>query len=421
MRLAPLVLFSAALGCGRDSRPGTVVELWSMGLEGEVVARMMPGFERRHPGLRVRVQQIPWSAAHEKLVTAYIGGAMPDVFQAGNTWLAEFAALGALEPLDERLAHSPSVVVGDYFPGILDTNLIDGVTYGVPWYVDTRVLFYRRDLLAEAGHPDPPRTWAAWSDAMVRVKERAGPGRYAILLPLHEWQPPVILALQVGADLLRDGDRYGDFRSAPFRRALDFYLELFRRGLAPGTGESGVANVYQDFAAGYFALYVSGPWNLGEFRERLPPDMGGRWATAPLPAPDGSYPGVSLAGGASLVLFRNSPRKDAAWQLIEYLSEPAQQVRFHQLTGDLPARRSAWTEAGLERDREASAFWQQLAAVRATPKIPEWERIAVLITRHVEAALRGTVTSEEALTALDADVDALLAKRRWLLERGEAQ
>src|SRR5207249_2021526 len=258
----------------------------------------------------VRVQQIPWSAAHEKLVTAYVGGAMPDVFQAGNTWLPEFAALDALEPLDDRLARSPALVRGDDFPGILDTNVIDGVTYGVPWYVDTRVLFYRRDLLAAAGHPDPPRTWAAWSDAMARVKARAGPERYAILLPLREWQPPVILALQLGAGLLRDGG----------------------------------------------------------------------WATAPLPAPDGGYPGVSPAGGASLAVFRRSPRQDAAWQLIEYLSEPAQQVRFYRLTGDLPARREAWTEAALERDPQAGAFWTQLEAVRATPKIPEWERIATEIS-----------------------------------------
>jgi len=77
-----LLLLCAALGCRRDARGGVVVELWAMGREGEVVAQLMPEFERRHPDLRVRVQQVPWSAAHEKLVTAYVGGAMPDVFQA---------------------------------------------------------------------------------------------------------------------------------------------------------------------------------------------------------------------------------------------------------------------------------------------------------------------------------------------------
>src|SRR2546422_1985224 len=143
--------------------------------------------------------------------------------------------------------------------------------------------------------------------------------------------------------------------------------------------------------------------------------MDGRWSPAPRPAPDGGYPGVSLAGGGSLAMFRRSPRQDAAWRLIEYLSEPAQQVRFYQLTGDLPARRQAWTEAALERDPQAGAFWTQLEAVRATPKIPEWERIATEITRHAEAAVRGTMTADEALGALDGNVDALLAKRRWLL------
>jgi len=419
-RLA-LLLLGAWLGCSRDAHDSVVIELWAMGREGEVVAELMPGFERRHPGRRVRVQQIPWSAAHEKLVTAYVGGAMPDVFQAGNTWLPELAALGALEPLDGRIARSPVLAGGDYFPGILDTNVVDGVTRGVPWYVDTRVLFYRRDLLAEAGCPDPPRTWATWTDAMVRVKARAGPERYAILLPLHEWQPPVVLALQLGAGLLRDGERYGDFRSPPFRQAFDFYLDLFRRGFAPGTGEAAVTNVYQDFAAGYFALYMSGPWNIGEFRQRLPPGLEGRWATAPLPAPDAGYPGVSLAGGASLALYRSSPRKEAAWQLIEYLSEPAQQTRFYRLTGDLPARRSAWTEAALDREPYTGAFWTQLEAVRATPKIPEWERIATEIARHAEAAVRGTMTAEEALAALDGKVDAMLAKRRWLLGQAEAR
>src|SRR5439155_16432270 len=81
----------------------------------------------------------------------------------------------------------------------------------------------------------------------------------------------------------------------------------------------------------------------------------------------------------------------------------------------LPARRQAWTEAALERDPQAGAFWTQLEAVRATPKIPEWERIATEISRHAEAAVRGTMTADEALGALDGNVDALLAKRRWLL------
>jgi multiple sugar transport system substrate-binding protein len=411
------VMILVLLGCRAESAGPVVVEFWAMGREGEVVQQLVPEFERRISGVHVRVQQIPWSAAHEKLLTAYVGDAMPDLFQVGNTWIPELVALGAIERLDERIAHFAAIESADYFPGILDTNVLDGATYGVPWYVDTRLLFYRTDILARAGYPQPPTTWATWLDAMTRIKQQVGSANYAILLPFTEWQVPVVLALQRGATLLRDRDRYGNFRSPEFRQAFEFYLDLFRRGLAPRGGQAQVANLYQDFASGYFAMYVSGPWNIGEFRQRLPADLQDKWLTAPMPAPDGVYPGTSVAGGASLAIFRGSRHRDLAWKLIEYLSEPAQQVQFYRLTGDLPARRSAWAEGGLVHNRYAQAFWQQLQHVQSTPKIPEWERIADKISQYAEAAIRGSMDVDAALTALDSDVDAILEKRRWMLRR----
>ena len=417
-KLAALWLL-LVLGCRPAPRTPTVVEFWAMGREGEVVQNLVPAFERRVPGIRVRVQQIPWSAAHEKLLTAYVGDAMPDVFQLGNTWIPEFVALDALEPLDTRIGGSAAVAVQDYFPGILDTNVIDGTTYAVPWYVDTRLLFYRTDVLQQEGYAEPPGTWAQWLEAMRRIQQR-GAAHYAIFVPSSEWQTPVILALQLGASLLRDHDQYGNFRSPPFRTAFEFYVDWYRAGLAPRNGEAQVANLYQDFANAYFALYISGPWNIGEFSRRLPAAMADRWSTAPLPGPDDRHPGVSVAGGASLAICRKSPRQDAAWKWIEYLSEPAQQVEFYRLTGDLPSRRAAWADRALAENRYAQAFWKQLQHVRSTPKIPEWERIANRVVESADAAIRGTLTIDQALVALDQDVDALLEKRRWLLRRSGA-
>jgi multiple sugar transport system substrate-binding protein len=418
-----LGLLLVVLASCRGGPDESVVEFWAMGREGEVVQRLVPGFERRTPGVHVRVQQIPWSAAHEKLLTAYVGDAMPDVFQVGNTWIPELVALGALEPLGDRMAASNVARPDDYFAGILDTNVIDGRTYGVPWYVDTRLLFYRTDVLEQAGAPAPPRTWQAWVETMIRIEDRAGPRGYALLLPLTEWQPLVIFALQLDAKLLRDEDRYANFQSPQFRTAFAFYLDLFRRGLAPAAGDAQVANLYQDFANAYFALYVTGPWNIGEFRRRLPAGLEGKWSTAPMPSPNAVYPGVSVAGGASLAIFRGARHKEAAWRWIEFLSEPAQQREFYRLTGDLPSHPSVWAAGdGLEDDRYAHAFWLQLQRVRSTPKIPEWERIADTITRYAEAAVRGEMTPEAALRSLDADVDALLEKRRWMLrDRATAQ
>ncbi|MGF1545818.1 MAG: sugar ABC transporter substrate-binding protein [Thiotrichales bacterium] len=421
-RLMIWVLLGALGGAGcQRSESYTQIRFWAMGREGELVRQLLPEFERRHPAIRVVVQQLPWSAAHEKLLTAFVGETMPDVFQLGNTWIPEFAALGALAPLDARIADSATLARAELFPGVVATNVIDGVTYGVPWYVDTRLFFYRTDVLAAAGYAEPPRTWAEWLEALRAVKREVGPDRYALLLPFNEWQALVILALQQGSELLRDDARYGAFDSPEFRAAFEFYVQLFREGLAPALGAGQVANLYQDFARGFINVYVSGPWNIAEFASRLPAEQQPHWGTAPLPGGGQDYPGPSLAGGASLVLLGTSPHQDAAWKLIEFLSEPEQQTRFYQLSGDLPASRRAWRDAALDQDRHAAAFWQQLQALRETPKIPEWERIAELIARHSERVVRGSASMDDALAALDRDVDRLLEKRRWLLARKATQ
>jgi multiple sugar transport system substrate-binding protein len=423
--LAAGAAFAAALaaGCARSAgETGRTVRFWGLGREGEVVRELVPEFERRNPGVRVAVQQIPWTAAHEKLLTGFVGGSPPDLAQLGNTWIPEFAAIGALEPLDARVAASSALAPGDYFPGIWATNLFDGALYGVPWYVDTRVLFYRPDLLAAAGYPEVPRTWTAWRDAMTKIRAASGGAAYAILLPTNEWEQITNFGLQKGSPLLEAGDTRGAFSRPAFASAAEWYVGLFRDGLAPIVHYTQLGNPYQEFARGYFAMWITGPWNLGEFRRRFSPAEQRLWMTAPLPAPDESreWPGPSLAGGSSLALFKAGRAKESAWRFLEYLSEPAVQSRFYALSGDLPARRAAWEDPSLSKDEKARAFRDQLLRVQPMPRVPEWEQIAQQIAERLQPAIRGRQSVTEALAALDADVDRILAKRRWLLSRKRA-
>ncbi len=416
--LVQLAVLAACAGEPADGR--TTLRFWGLGREGEVVQELVRDFEREHPDIRVQVQQIPWTAAHEKLLTSFVGDASPDLAQLGNTWVPEFVALDALEPLDAYVARSTTVDSSGYFRGIWETNVVNGVLYGLPWYVDTRLIFYRTDILAAAGYDEPPSTWAEWRRAMERIKAQVGPDRYAIYLPTNEWTQPVIFGLQAGSPLLRDDDRYGAFSDSAFARAFDFYVGLYRSGLAPTLGLNDVANVYQEFARGLFAMWITGPWNVGEMKRRLPPEMQDKWATAPIPGPTGDSSGVSLAGGSSLVLFRASRHKAAAWALIEFLSRPEQQRRFYQLTGDLPARKEAWQDSSLIGDPYIHAFWEQLQRVAPTPKVPEWELIATKIFDYAEQSIRGGAPPDEVLRRLDRDVDGILEKRRWMMARRES-
>jgi multiple sugar transport system substrate-binding protein len=419
--MAGIVAAAALAGCRAADDAGTVrLKFWAMGREGEVVSDLMPEFERRHPGIDVRVQQMPWTAAHEKLLTAFVGDATPDLVQLGNTWIPEFAAIGAIAPLDARVAGSRAVVRGDYFPGIWEANLVDGRLYGIPWYVDTRLLFYRSDLVAAAGYRSIPPTWSGFLGLLDKLQVRQGRTRFSLLLPIDEYNVLANLAMQHGAPMLSPGGRRGAFREPRFRRAFELYVSLYHRGFAPAVSNSQIANVYQQFAAGDFAFFPTGPWNLGEFKSRLPPELDTRWATSAWPAVDAEQakgPGVAVAGGSSLAVFRASKHPKEAWQLAEYLSESARQVAFYRDTGDLPARFSAWRDPALHADRRTEAFYRQLQAVRPVPPVPEWEQIATKMATAAESAVRGKSSIDEALAWLDHEVDQVLEKRRFLLDR----
>ena len=253
--------------------------------------------------------------------------------------------------------------------------------------------------------------------AATAVKKHVGKDKFALFVPLNEFEMQVSLALQQGVPLLRDGDRYGNFSSPELVAALDFYLDFFRKGLAPVSSESGISNVWNEFARGYFTFYLTGPWNIGEFRRRLPADMQDDWMTAILPGPSG--PGASTAGGSSLVVFENSGQRDVAFLLVEFLSRPEIQQQFYEISGNLPPRRSSWRGDRLESDPYIVAFREQLERALPAPKIPEWERIVQELRIVTERAVHEKWTAAEAARELDSRIDHILEKRRWMLAREE--
>lgn len=400
-------------GCGRNYGI-TRLSFWAMGNEATHAPQILPAFEAAHPGVKVEVQALPWTAAHQKLLTAYAGDSLPDVSQIGNTWVAELSAIGALSPTP---AFADDLLT-DQFPAVLETNQIDGRMMATPWYVDTRLIFLRTDILARAGYGAMPGDWAEWKRAMHAVKRVAGDGNFAILLPVNEFEQLLTFGLQGDEALLRDRDTRGNFSSPSFQAALGFYKSLFDEGLAPLASAAQISNVWTEFARGYFSFYFSGPWTIGDMKSRLPADIQAHWTTAGVPGPTG--PGASAPGGSSLAVFRSSPRQEAAWKLVRYLSDPAVQARFNVITGDLPARPSAWAAPRVASDPYITAFNGQLSRARAVPKVPEWERIVTEMQIVAERMVRGEFTVREAGAEIDRRADRLLEKRRWMIEQGRA-
>jgi multiple sugar transport system substrate-binding protein len=416
LRLFALCVLSLLLGCDAH-RSVTVLRFWAIGREGEVLAQLLAPFSAAHPEIEIKIEQLPWTGAHAKLLTAVAGDATPDLCQLGNTWVPELVALKALQPVDEWVRHSTIIDRSDYFDGIWATSQMRGQSYAIPWYVDTRLLFYRKDILRQAGFNRPPVDWVEWRTQM-RAIQRLSPDKTALFLPLNEFEPMVALGLQFDTPLIDEAQARALFQSADVTTAMRFYIGLFAEGLSTKMTDQQISNVWTEFGRGYFAFYISGPWNITEFKKRLPASVQGQWATAPLPGPHG--PGASIAGGSSLAIFKASAHPREAWMVVEYLSTPNVQERFHELTGDLPPRRSTWNLPAIAQDEYAQAFKDQLERVKPTPRIPEWEQIATELRVFAEHVVLGDYSMEEGLARLNESANRMLHKRRALIEAGEA-
>jgi multiple sugar transport system substrate-binding protein len=277
-------------------------------------------------------------------------------------------------------------------------------------------LFCRKDIFKKAGYNNPPKTWDELLDLSRKIKALyPDEEKYAIYLPTNEWNSFIIFGMQAGAHLLKNNNSAGDFSSPEFKKAFEFLTNFHKEKLAP-TGLTQVTNVYQAFAEEYFSMYISGPWNIPEFKKWMQGDLADKWMTVPLPGYKGEYPGISLAGGSSLIIFKKAEHKKETWKLIEYLSLPGTQIEFYKLLNNLPAVKEAWEDSLLKNDPYMQAFYTQFHKVVPTPKVPEWEQIVFSkVQQYAELTARGVMSVDDALRNLDSDVDKILEKRRWLI------
>lgn len=401
---APAGLLATACAPARDP---DAVRLWAMSYEGDYSPMLMPAFTRA-TGIAVEVQSLPWTAAHEKLLTAQAGGAMPDVLMLPAGWVNGFAMVGALAPVPD-----PALVAG-LFPGTRDPCRYAGRDYAVPWSVAPQAQFFRRDLLAAAGFEGPPLDWADWR-AMARALKRRRPDEWVLLMPLNWWDALFTFAGQTGAAMLRERNTRGDFTSPEFTAALAFYKSLYDDRLAPAMLSTELQDPFAAFAQGRFAIYPRSPAMLLDLRRRRAEIATARWGVARMPGPDG--PGSAGGISATLAVAAQSPRAQKAWALIRYMTDAPAELRFQRLIGSLPAREAAWTAPQMQAP-VLRPFREQMAEPARSPNIVEWERIRIEVQLVAEKLVRGEFGLQQATATMNARADDILAKRRQLVEAG---
>jgi multiple sugar transport system substrate-binding protein len=377
-----------------DEGPATGrIVVWAMGAEGEGLGVMAEEFMAENPDASVEVTAIPWDAAHDRLATAVAGAQTPDVSQMGTTWMGEFGH--ALDPTPDTF--DP----GAFFDGAWDTTVVDGVSVGVPWYVETRLIYYRTDLAEDAGFTEPPGNWDELKE-MARGMQEAGADWGIALQPggTGSWQTYLPFAWQAGGGITdEDGNFILDSESNT--RALEFYVSFFDEGLSPSSLEPGALE--QGFIDGSIGMFISGPWHIDILREQGAED--GTWGLGLMPSEEGGR--TSFVGGANLVVFRDAQNRDGAWKFVEYMSRPEVQARWYEEVNALPSAEAGWDDEALADDEHLTQFGQQLEDAQAPPSIPTWQQIADAIDAQVERAAIGGTSAEEAVSQMQQEAESV--------------
>jgi multiple sugar transport system substrate-binding protein len=376
---------SPAAGGGDLSGDLTV---WAMGNEGELLGTMADLFMEENPNLNVEVTPIAWDQAVTRLQTAIGGGETPDVSQMGTDMMGQFVATGAIEPVGEGFDQSA------FFEGAWNSNVVDGTVYGVPWYVETRVLYERTDLAEQAGITEPPATWDDLKATATAMKEQGG-ADWGIGLGTKNYQEYVPFLWSNGGDIMNDAGEF-TLDSPEAVEALTFYDSFFEEGLTPSEVPEGF-DITPAFVSGTHPMMFSGPWHIGLITDAGGSDIEGKWNVSTIPANDSA---TSFVGGANLVAYADSDNKDAAWAFIQFLTRPDIQVRWYEEATVLPAVKEAWSDPKLADDERVAVFGEQLNDARTPPAISTWNEVASSINDQLERMTVGDATPEEAAQAM---------------------
>jgi ABC-type glycerol-3-phosphate transport system substrate-binding protein len=136
----------------------------------DVVQPILERYEKEHPDVHVRMEQLTWQSGLEKITAAVASGNVPDLCEMGSTWMPRMLQSGALQDVTQGTADLRSQLNGW---GLCSTG---DQAFGVPWVLGTRALFYNKTLFARAGLDStrPPETWQELHDDAAAIQKLGG-------------------------------------------------------------------------------------------------------------------------------------------------------------------------------------------------------------------------------------------------------
>ncbi|MDK8649813.1 extracellular solute-binding protein [Alloscardovia omnicolens] len=379
-----------------DSKPASgELTVWAMGNEGDLLGDFIKGFEKDNPDAKVKVTAIPWASAHDKIQTAIAAGTVPDVIQMGTTWMADFST--AFDAVPENFDLS------DFTEGPLKAGQVDETQLGVPWYVDSHVLYYRTDIAAKAGWDHAPETLDELKQMASDVKKVDGVKNGILISPsgADSWQGTLWAFFSNGVQLMDSSEKW-TLNTPEMKKATTYLDNFFKEGITNTNLDTTPGVSITQFVQGESPIMTGGPTTISQIA-----DQGGdssSYATAVIPRGESS---TSFVGGADLVVMKESKNKQSAWKFIQWMTNPTTQVEWYKVATVLPSSQKAWEDSTLANDDKLKAYGEQLKSTMAPPAVPGWPQVSAAGDRIMEQIYKGSLSIDEGLKQLQAEADKI--------------
>lgn len=332
--------------------------------------RLLEPFEAESR-VQVRLRILAWETAWADLLKVALYQYGPDVSEIGTTWLSSLVAMDALQPFTgfkvQAFGDAAAFLPALWLSGqIAQRPYEPAVAWAVPWWADSRLLYYRRDILAEAGVQEAEAFDNAQHLAQTLEKLQAAGVPVPWVVPTNQSHMTVHNVASwvwgAGGRFVSDDGRHALFAEPAARAGIKAYLELGRflaesvRGLDDTQSDALYAN--EDIA-----VTVSGPWLL---RDASASSRALSHSVMTLP------PGIPFVGGSHLVMWRHAGHETAAVKLIRFLTSQKFQAAYGRHTGLMPTRQDVVSMPPFAEDLLYRILAQGLQYGRTFPVVPLW-------------------------------------------------
>ncbi len=423
MKPLTLILIAAVLlvsGCGGSGNSSTStghghvnIVMWEGYTETEAVAikKLAAEFNASHPNVTVSVQSYGNSDyALQKVLAAIAGGKPPDISYLYGSWAPNIATNPGVVSLNKLIAADPSFHWNDFWSVARQVATVNGKIVGVPALVDNLALVYNKKLFAQAGLSPPTSNWT-WTDFENAAVKLTDPAKkqfgWAYVNDGSEdtvWRYWAML-WQAGGSILSPDGKHAAFDSPAGIKALTLLQTLAKRNSI--YLDNGSGNYLPLFNSGHIGMLWTGPWDLSQITAAKVP-----YGVQILPA-DLNH--QTISGPDNWVVFNNgSARTQAAWQFLKWLTSPAIDLKWAQMTGDLPIRASVSQLPGYRQfitKYPGIGLWVKNLgnATQARPVLAVYPKISSAIGQAVQAVLLGKAQPQQALQQAAQQVDGVLA------------